>query len=283
MNGALFMKRAFLVAFLGGAVVAACALPGYETDPSLSGSTASSSGTSSTSGGGKNNTGGAGGTADTGGAGGTGGSNSSGVQPIVCKNFLDANAILGAECTDYVVQPGTPGAVEQCPFGRSAAAKCCVETMECVFDPVLQKSFWQQSAIPKNCVPRDLNCPVGCFLEPDAKTCPAGAPTTVNTLSCPCFNADPTKPDMSPPPPLPVCLFEPAVCDVNQQATYPVLGCAPTAMADNPIGNWHIFSSGCCVPGQMGGAPICMADPNQPCKPFATLNGGDMHLICKIP
>ncbi len=283
MRISLLTKRVVFVVFLGGIIAAGCALPGYETDAGLSASSSSSSGTAtSSSGGGKDNVGGAGGSAGMGGAGGEGGAPASGVQMVKCKDFYDQSALPGSDCSGYVVAPGTPEAAAQCAFAQASPTECCSVHLECVYDGASGKTLWKESAIQKLCGPINPNCPLGCKLEPDGKTCPQAAPTTVNVQTCSCFNANIKIPAGNPPPPLPLCVYEADACVAMPQGSHPVLACKPGPNG-GPIGKWEIASVGCCVKDQQTGKHVCGSNAGIQCEGVPSWNAGDPYFVCPAP
>lgn len=148
-------KNILWVLFLGGAVAASCALPGYETDPNLkdtsSTSVASSSSSGTTSGGGKGGAG-QGGQTGTGGAGGA-----SGEILVDCK--LPVGEIApGALCDKFIVSDGT--GTGACPFFGLSENQCCIGPVKCGLDAISGKHLWRLDETVAQC--HMLNKPVGC-------------------------------------------------------------------------------------------------------------------------
>lgn len=275
-------KRALFVVILGGAIGASCALPGYETDSGLSGSSSSSSGGISSSGGGKDNVGGAGGKGETGGAGGQGGGLAEGIQKVLCKDFYDVKGAADNDCSGYVVSAETPGATESCPFAQETIGQqCCVIDLNCVHDPVAGKTVWKQSQKAPVCGVTSPNCPLGCKLPPDAKTCPGIVPTGVNSATCSCFNANPEAPAGALPGPLPICVYEPDVCISNPGSTHPVLMCKEAA-AGGPVGTWEVVTPFCCAKDPISGKKVCGDGSMKECLPTPSFNAGGPYPICPL-
>lgn len=257
------------VCLAGGALVASCALPGYETDPNLKSSSSSSSTSTSTSSG--QSTGGGQGGAGQGGDSGTGGAGGNpNKMPVslqcdlVAPKVTDIAMGLKTDCSNFV-DPMNKGP-EMCvvpSLDPTNSQSCCKYQVKCMSDGT--KHMFE---VVGNCQPIAAGCPVFCGMSNTA--CGNVDPGTLKD-GCACAN-------LPPPPgkePLPMCVFNEMACAVPEvTATYSVLSCNDS---ETSPGTLAVSNHGCCSPNgqcvnnQSIQCPIEQSHIGVPglCPPFA--------------